>query len=182
MNRFFSLIMSVLLLASTSPSSAQLLNKEAPVIVGHYHLNVTSVDEHKKFWVDTLGGTAMKFGRTIDVIKFPDILLFLRVQKPTGGHARHRVRSHRLRRAGRAGDDHQGRRQRLPADRRPRARAGPGGRRRPTAGSYGQIRLPLGPDGVKVELVTTANRTPRRSRTITCTSSTSNTSRCSSGT
>jgi catechol 2,3-dioxygenase-like lactoylglutathione lyase family enzyme len=84
MNRFFSLILSVLLLASTSPSSAQLLNKTAPVIVGHYHLNVTSIDEHKKFWVDTLGGAAMKFGN-VDVIKFPNILLFLRVQPPTGG-------------------------------------------------------------------------------------------------
>lgn len=84
MNRFLSLSMSLLLLASTSPASAQLLNKTAPVIVGHYHLNVTSVDEHKKFWVDTLGGTAMKFGN-VDVIKFPNILLFLRVQPPTGG-------------------------------------------------------------------------------------------------
>jgi catechol-2,3-dioxygenase len=31
-------------------------------VVGHNHLNVTSLDEHKKFWVDTLGGTPMKFG------------------------------------------------------------------------------------------------------------------------
>jgi catechol 2,3-dioxygenase-like lactoylglutathione lyase family enzyme len=84
MKRFFALSVFVLLLAPTAPPSAQLLNKKAPVIVGHYHLNVTSVDEHKKFWVDTLGGTAMKFGNA-DVIKFPDILLFLRVQPPTGG-------------------------------------------------------------------------------------------------
>ena len=63
--------------------SAQLLNKEAPVIVGHYHLNVTSVAEHKKFWVDTLGGTAMKFGKD-EVIKFPDVFLFLHEKKPTG--------------------------------------------------------------------------------------------------
>ena len=52
----------LLLFAAIPQSSAQLLNKEAPVIVGHYHLNVTSVAEHKKFWVDTLGGTAIKFG------------------------------------------------------------------------------------------------------------------------
>ena len=63
--------------------SAQLLNKEAPVIVSHYHLNVTSVAEHKKFWVDTLGGTAMKFGKD-EVIKFPDVFLFLHEKKPTG--------------------------------------------------------------------------------------------------
>jgi hypothetical protein len=71
-------------IAALSPrASAQLLNKEAPVIVGHYHLNVTSVAEHKKFWVDTLGGTAMKFGKD-EVIKFPDVFLFLHEQKPTG--------------------------------------------------------------------------------------------------
>src|SRR5262245_33359779 len=75
----------LLLAARASESSAQLLNKEAPVIVGHYHLNVTSVEEHKKFWVDTLGGTALTFGpNKADVIKFPGVLLFLRVQRPTG--------------------------------------------------------------------------------------------------
>jgi catechol 2,3-dioxygenase-like lactoylglutathione lyase family enzyme len=82
MIRFLRLSLT-LLLASTA-TSAQLLNKTAPVIVGHYHLNVTSIDEHKKFWVDTLGGTAIKVGNA-DVIKFPDVFLFLRVQPPTGG-------------------------------------------------------------------------------------------------
>ncbi len=37
------------------PGAAQILNKDAPVVVGHYHLNVTSIDAHRKFWVDTLG-------------------------------------------------------------------------------------------------------------------------------
>src|SRR3989337_127809 len=84
MNRLFSAIVLVLLvLVPVSRPSAQLLNKEAPVIVGHYHLNVTSIDAHKKFWVDTLGGTAMKIGN-IDVIKFPDVFLFLRCPPPTG--------------------------------------------------------------------------------------------------
>ena len=83
---------------ASSLVSAQLLNKDAPVIVGHYHLNVTSIDAHKKFWVDTLGGTAMKIGN-VEVIRFPDVFLFLNVQKPTGPTQGHRVRSHRLRRA-----------------------------------------------------------------------------------
>ena len=69
--------------AGSSLRSRSFLNKPAPVIVGHYHLNVTSVEAHKKFWVDTLGGTAMKIGN-IEVIRFPDIFLFLNVQKPTG--------------------------------------------------------------------------------------------------
>src|SRR3954463_2036341 len=69
---------------SSVPASAQLVSHpDAPVRVGHYHLNVTSIDAHKKFWVDTLGGTAMKFGN-IDVVKFPDAFIFLRVRKPTG--------------------------------------------------------------------------------------------------
>jgi hypothetical protein len=60
-------------------------HKDAPVVVGHYHLNVTSVEEHKKFWVDTLGGTAIKFGSEgVDVIRFPGVFLFLRKQPPAG--------------------------------------------------------------------------------------------------
>ena len=42
---------------------------DAPVRIGHYHLNVTSVEAQKKFWADMLGGGAMKFG--IDAIEFP---------------------------------------------------------------------------------------------------------------
>ena len=73
------------LLAAVGPPalSAQLLNTEAPIVVSHYHLNVSSVDEHRRFFVDTLGGTAMKVGAE-DVIKFPDVFVFLRQQKPTG--------------------------------------------------------------------------------------------------
>src|SRR6476620_807034 len=80
------LMAAVLTVAALAlPTSAQLLNKTAPVIVGHYHLNVTSVEAHKKFWVDTLGGTAMSFGPDrLTVIKFPGVLLILNVQPPTG--------------------------------------------------------------------------------------------------
>src|SRR6266576_3113689 len=67
-----------------SPAFAQLVSHpDAPIRAGHYHLNVTSIEAHRKFWVDTLGGTAMKFGN-IDVVRFPDAFIFLRVQKPTG--------------------------------------------------------------------------------------------------
>ena len=70
--------------ASPSAAFAQLVSHpDAPVRVGHYHLNVTSIEAHRKFWVDTLGGTPMKFG-TIDVVKFPDAFIFLRARKPTG--------------------------------------------------------------------------------------------------
>ena len=65
------------------PAFAQLDNKQAPIVIGHYHLNVTSVEAHKKFWVDTLGGTATKIG-SVDAIRFPGVLLLLKQQKPTG--------------------------------------------------------------------------------------------------
>ena len=78
------LALSALLSCAARPALAQLVSHaDAPIRIGHYHLNVTSVEAHKKFWADTLGGRAMKFG-DIDVIEFPDAFIFLRAQKPTG--------------------------------------------------------------------------------------------------
>src|SRR5436190_24383618 len=75
---------AILFICAATPAFAQLVSHPAaPVRVGHYHLNVTSIEEHKKFWVNTLGGTAITAGG-IDVVKFPDALIFLRLQKPTG--------------------------------------------------------------------------------------------------
>ena len=56
-------VMSVLfVVAVVSTASAQLTAaKEGPVVYGHHHLNVTSIDEHKKFWT-ILGGTPIKIG------------------------------------------------------------------------------------------------------------------------
>ena len=60
--------------------------KDGPIVYGHHHLNVTNVDEAKKFWVDALGGVAIKVGPdNREIIKFPNALMFLRAQKPTGG-------------------------------------------------------------------------------------------------
>jgi hypothetical protein len=66
---------------------AQLLAaKDEPIVSGHHHLNVTGVDDHKKFWVDALGGVVTRIGtNNTEVIKSPDALLFLRVQKPSPG-------------------------------------------------------------------------------------------------
>ena len=75
---------AILLVYAASPAFAQLVSHPAaPVRIGHYHLNVTSIEEHKRFWVDTLGGTAITVG-VMDVVKFPDALIFLKPQKPTG--------------------------------------------------------------------------------------------------
>ena len=53
----------VLLTLASVPAPAQLLAaKDGPVVYGHHHLNVTSIDEHKKFWT-TLGGRPVKVNR-----------------------------------------------------------------------------------------------------------------------
>ena len=80
-------VMSALfLVAVVSTASAQLTAaREGPVVYGHHHLNVTSIDEHKKFWA-TLGGTPIKIGTSPnEIVKFPNVFVFLRQQAPTGG-------------------------------------------------------------------------------------------------
>ena len=153
MQRFLSaIVLTPVALVLASPASAQLMNKEAPVIVGHYHLNVTSIDAHKKFWVDTLGGTAMKIG-DIDVIKFPDVFLFLRVQPPTGP-TRGTIFDH----IGFAVPDVPATTTKVVANgyQLTVGREPPPGQTAspPTAGNYGRFSYLVGPDGVKVELVT----------------------------
>ncbi|HEU4619263.1 MAG TPA: VOC family protein [Gammaproteobacteria bacterium] len=137
---------------------AELTNREAPIIVGHYHLNVTSVEAHKKFWVDTLGGKAIKLGG-IDVIEFPDVYLFLHVQPPTGptrgttfDHIGFAVPDVPTVAARAVANGYQ-----LTVGREP----GPGETAAPpTAGNYGKFAYLLGPDGVKVELVTNSDPNP----------------------
>jgi catechol 2,3-dioxygenase-like lactoylglutathione lyase family enzyme len=60
--------------------------RDGPIVYGHHHLNVTSIDDHKKFWVDTLGGKSVKVGTSPnEIVMFPNVLVFLRQQTPTGG-------------------------------------------------------------------------------------------------
>jgi catechol 2,3-dioxygenase-like lactoylglutathione lyase family enzyme len=74
-------------LMCAAPASAQLhAAKDGPIVYGHHHLNVTSIDAHKKFWIDTLGGKAIKVGTSPnEIVMFPNVLIFLRQQMPTGG-------------------------------------------------------------------------------------------------
>jgi catechol 2,3-dioxygenase-like lactoylglutathione lyase family enzyme len=60
------------------------LAAEYPVVNGHQHLTVSSVAAHQRHWVDVLGGTPMSFGPNA-VVKFPNVLVFMREQVPTGG-------------------------------------------------------------------------------------------------
>jgi catechol 2,3-dioxygenase-like lactoylglutathione lyase family enzyme len=76
----------IFVLADSSTASAQLLAaKEGPIVYGHHHVAASDIAAHKKFWADTLGGTVTKFGTNAEIVKFPNVLIFFRDQKPTGG-------------------------------------------------------------------------------------------------
>jgi catechol 2,3-dioxygenase-like lactoylglutathione lyase family enzyme len=85
MSRMIAVALVALLVGiPASRASAQILvAKDGPIVYGHHHLNATSIDEHRKFWVDTLGGTAIKAG-TFDIITFPNVLIFLNARMPGG--------------------------------------------------------------------------------------------------
>jgi catechol 2,3-dioxygenase-like lactoylglutathione lyase family enzyme len=81
------LILCLTLAVTSAPglSLAQLI-ATGPVTNGHHHFNATDVDEHLRFWVDTLGGEADTFGADLAIAKFPNALIFIRPgQAPTGG-------------------------------------------------------------------------------------------------
>lgn len=152
MSRSFITAFLALLSMPAVSASGQILNTDAPVVAGHYHLNVTSVEDHMRFWVETLGGTRLRLG-DLDVVRFPDIYLFLDVRPPDGptrgtpfdhiGFAVPDVPTV----AARAVESGYA----LTVGREP----GPGQTASPpTAGNYGMFAYLLGPDGVKVELVT----------------------------
>ena len=70
------------------PASAQLTEaKAAPIVYGHLHLNVSDIPQMKRFWAETLGGTVATIGTSnLEIIRFPNVLLFWRTnQPPTGG-------------------------------------------------------------------------------------------------
>ena len=76
----------MLVLAGASTESAQLIAaKDGPIVYGHHHVAASDMAVHKKFWVDTLGGTVAKFGNNAEIVKFPNVFIFFRDQKPTGG-------------------------------------------------------------------------------------------------
>ena len=53
------------------------------VAMGHLHYYVRDVEANKKFWI-ALGGTPAKVGAT-EVLRFPDVLVFLSPSQPVGG-------------------------------------------------------------------------------------------------
>lgn len=82
----FALLALSLLTVAPSASAQLLAAKDGPVAYGHHHLNATNIEEQKKFFVSTLGGTAIKVGTSnAEIVKFPNVLIFFRLQAPTGG-------------------------------------------------------------------------------------------------
>lgn len=79
------IVSAVIALLGASACFAQLTAAgEGPVAYGHHHLNVSSVEDAKRFWIDTLGGASKQFGPNA-VASFPNVHVFLREQAPTGG-------------------------------------------------------------------------------------------------
>jgi len=81
------LLLALLVVAWAAPASAQLtLAKDNPIVYGHHHIAASDVAAHVKFFVDALGGTKTTFGpNKLEIVKFPNVLIFFRTQKPTGG-------------------------------------------------------------------------------------------------
>jgi catechol 2,3-dioxygenase-like lactoylglutathione lyase family enzyme len=80
-----STLLALVLLPAATASAQLLAAKDAPVAYGHHHVNATSLDEHKKFWADTLGGTVVKIGtNNLEVIRIPNVLVFMRAQAAKG--------------------------------------------------------------------------------------------------
>ena len=79
-----SALLAAAVLAAAPTAPAQLLAaRDSAFAAGHHHLNVSDVEAHKRFWGELLGGELVKFGKS-DVVKLPNMLLFLREQAPTG--------------------------------------------------------------------------------------------------
>jgi catechol 2,3-dioxygenase-like lactoylglutathione lyase family enzyme len=77
---------AAVILVFNSTAFAQLnAAKEGPIVYGHHHVAASDIQAHKKFWAETLGGTTGKFGNNAEIVKFPNVFIFFRDQKPTGG-------------------------------------------------------------------------------------------------
>jgi catechol 2,3-dioxygenase-like lactoylglutathione lyase family enzyme len=82
-----ALVALLVFVVGAAPASAQLVAaKDGPIVYGHHHVNATNLEEHKKFWADTLGGTAMKVGtNNLEIVRMTNVLVFMRPQAAKGG-------------------------------------------------------------------------------------------------
>lgn len=82
-----AVVVAILVTAVTAPARAQLVAaKDAPIAYGHHHVNVSSLDAHKKFWAETLGGRPTRIGDSpAEIVTFPNVLVFLTPRASSGG-------------------------------------------------------------------------------------------------
>jgi len=77
-------IVSAAILFTSAESSAQLAPpNKAGVTMGHLHYHVRDVEANKRFWT-ALGGRSMRIGNA-EVMKFPDVFVFLVQGESSGG-------------------------------------------------------------------------------------------------
>jgi catechol 2,3-dioxygenase-like lactoylglutathione lyase family enzyme len=80
-----SVLALVVLSGLVGTASAQLpLLQDNTLVYAHHHLNVPDIAAAKKFWVDTLGGTAVTAG-PLQMVKFPNVIIVFTQRAPTGG-------------------------------------------------------------------------------------------------
>ena len=81
------LVAVLFLLLPASTASAQLVAAaDGPIVYGHHHVNATSLEQHKKFWAETLGGTVITVGAgKREIIRMPNVLIFMTAQAAKGG-------------------------------------------------------------------------------------------------
>jgi catechol 2,3-dioxygenase-like lactoylglutathione lyase family enzyme len=78
---------AAIVLLAHSPAWAQLTAaRSGPVAYGHHHVSATDINAHKSFWVGALGGQSIKVGTsTAEIVRFPNVLVFLAARASTGG-------------------------------------------------------------------------------------------------
>jgi catechol 2,3-dioxygenase-like lactoylglutathione lyase family enzyme len=97
MKRLYAPLASLLLLfGSAADAAAQLtVAKDGPIVYGHHHLNTTNVEASKKFFVETLGGKAVKIGtNNTEIVEFPNVLIFFRAVQAAPGGSRGTTANH----------------------------------------------------------------------------------------
>jgi len=82
-----AVLSSLFVFVVCAPAMAQLVAaRTAPVAYGHHHINASDVEAHKRFWIDGLGGVQTKIGTSnAEVVKFPNVFVFLTGRAPSGG-------------------------------------------------------------------------------------------------
>src|SRR5262249_25790211 len=78
-------MMAATVLLVASRVGAQLPGpNETGVSMGHLHLTARDPEAQRKFWVEVMGAAPVKLG-SMEVMKFPGVLVMFRKGEPSGG-------------------------------------------------------------------------------------------------